>query len=167
MPRDGFGGCWFKCHPLLSKQINHKKAWCNWLLVTQHSVAFIKGCCTMWLRRAGFLLLMCKARQKKKNPSADSKHSPILRLGENSNKSITWWVSLLLERICGSAVKDCSVCRLGWKKAENKEPNMSYRWEKPVTSTQEDLLTWRETEGDGRGWESCNCGFVWRCKTNM
>lgn len=87
------GGCWFKCHPLLSKQINHKKAWCNWLLVTQHSVAFIKGCCTMWLRRAGFLLLMCKARQKKKNPSADSKHSPILRLGENSNKSITWCVS--------------------------------------------------------------------------
>lgn len=69
MPRDGFGGCWFKCHPLLSKQINHKKAWCNWLLVTQHSVAFIKGCCTMWLRRAGFLLLMCKARQKKKKKS--------------------------------------------------------------------------------------------------
>lgn len=24
---------------------------------------------------------------------------------------------------------------------ENKEPNVSYRWEKPVISTQEDLLT--------------------------
>lgn len=56
-----------------------QKAWCNWLLVTQHCVAFIKGCCTMWLRRAGSSLLMCGAI---KNPTADSKHSPALRLGE-------------------------------------------------------------------------------------
>lgn len=56
-----------------------QKAWCNWLLVTQHCVAFIKGCCTMWLRRAGSSLLMCGAIR---NPTADSKHSPAPRLGE-------------------------------------------------------------------------------------
>lgn len=104
----------------------------------------------MWLRSAGFLPLMCGPL--KKNPTADSKHSPTPRLGEKFNKSITWWASLLVEwKISGSLVKDCGICPLGWKRlhlGKNKEPNVSCGREKPVISTQEDLLTWRETGGD-------------------
>lgn len=52
------------------------RAWCNWLLVTQHCVAFIKGCCIMWLRRAGSSLLM---RWALRNPTADSKHLRLVK----------------------------------------------------------------------------------------
>lgn len=37
---------------------------------------------------------------------------------------------------------------------ENKELKVSYRWEKPVISTQEHLLTRGEMEGDAEDWRT-------------
>lgn len=101
---------------------------------------------------------MCRAIR---NPTADSKRSPVLRLGKKFNKSITQWLSLFTAS--GSLLRDCGVCPLGWRRPcsgrENKEPNVSHRREKPVISTQEDLLTWREMQR-----ELCNRGFVRKCE---
>lgn len=96
-------------------------AWCNWLLVTQHCVAFIKGCCIMWLRRAGSPLLM---RGAIRNPTADSKHLRLVK------KCISVSLYTASGSLGPSARRDKKRLLLG----ENKEPNVSYRWEKPVIS---------------------------------